>query len=256
MKKLLQQLTETFGPSGYEGNVREIVRAEVESLADEIRVDALGNLIVRKRPTSQSKDTKKIMIAAHMDEIGIIVSHVDENGFVRFSSIGGVFSKYILGSRVQFLNGTKGIVGYDRLEKVNELPTMDKIYIDVGATSKKDCRVRVGDVAGFDRQQGLTLLTHSPVETPRAPASGLRRTDRRSRRVRTPRGLALPARQLCRRTPGPAVRLERKDCAAGMACASGFARALPFPREAPEVSPESSCGVKVQMLNRNSTPSA
>jgi putative aminopeptidase FrvX len=164
MKKLLQQLTEIFGPSGYEGNVREIVRAEVESLADEIRVDALGNLIVRKRPAGQSKDTKKIMIAAHMDEIGIIVSHVDENGFVRFSSIGGVFSKYILGSRVQFLNGIKGIVGYDRLEKVNELPALDKIYIDVGATSKKDCPVKVGDVAAFDRpfiEMGNRLVAKS-----------------------------------------------------------------------------------------------
>ena len=151
MKKLLQQLTETFGPSGYEANVRAIVQAEVESLADEMRVDALGNLIVRKHPTNPGNDTKKIMIAAHMDEIGIIVSHVDENGFVRFASIGGVFGRYILGSRVQFLNGTKGIVGYDRLEKVNEMPAMDKIYIDVGAKSKRDCPVKVGDVAAFDR---------------------------------------------------------------------------------------------------------
>ena len=151
MKKLLQQLTETFGPSGHEANVRAIIQAEVKSLADEMRVDALGNLIVRKRPASPGKDAKKIMIAAHMDEIGIIVSHVDENGFVRFSSIGGVFARYILGSRVHFLNGTKGIVGYDRLEKVNELPALDKIYIDVGATSKKNCPVKVGDVAAFDR---------------------------------------------------------------------------------------------------------
>ena len=151
MKRLLQQRTETFGPSGHEANVRAIVQAEVESLADELRVDALGNLIVRKRPSNAGKDTKKIMIAAHMDEIGIIVSHVDENGFVRFSSIGGVFGRYILGSRVQFLNGIKGVVGYDRLEKFNELPAMDKIYIDVGATSKKDCPVKVGDVAAFDR---------------------------------------------------------------------------------------------------------
>src|SRR6185295_6986386 len=102
--------------------------------------------------------------AAHMDEIGIIVSHVDENGFVRFSSIGGVFSRYILGSRVRFLNGTQGVVGYDRLEKVNELPTMDKIYIDVGATSKKDCPVKVGDVAAFDRpfiEMGNRLVAKS-----------------------------------------------------------------------------------------------
>ncbi len=152
MKKLLQTLTETFGPSGYEDEVRKIVRSEVESLADEVRVDTLGNLIARKRPTKPSRDTKKIMIAAHMDEIGVIVSHVDENGFVRFSPLGGVFRRYVLGGRVRFLNGTQGILGFDRLDNVNELPTLDKVYIDVGATSPKDSPVKIGDVAAFDRQ--------------------------------------------------------------------------------------------------------
>jgi len=151
MKKLLQQLTETFGPSGYEDNVRKLVRAEVKPLADEIKVDALGNLIARKKPAKQTKDTKRIMIAAHMDEIGLMVSHVDDNGFVRFSSIGGVFGKYVLGGRVRFINGAQGVIAYDRWEKVHETPPLDKIYIDVGATSKKDCPVKVGDVAGFDR---------------------------------------------------------------------------------------------------------
>lgn len=151
MKPLLKQLTETFGPSGYEENVRKLVRAEVKPLADEIKVDALGNLIARKRPSKFTKDTKKIMIAAHMDEIGLMVSHIDENGFVRFSSIGGVFGRYVLGGRVCFLNGVTGVIGYDRLEKVHEAPALDKVYIDVGATSKKDCPVKVGDVAAFDR---------------------------------------------------------------------------------------------------------
>ena len=151
MKKLLQQLTETFGPSGYEENVRKIVRAEVKPLADVIKVDALGNLIVRKKPTKQTKDTKKIMIAAHMDEIGLMVSHVDENGFVRFSPIGFVFRQYVPGGRVRFLNGTQGVLGYDDHERLDELPTLDKVYIDVGAKSKKDCPVKVGDVAAFDR---------------------------------------------------------------------------------------------------------
>jgi Cellulase M and related proteins len=91
------------------------------------------------------------MIAAHMDEIGLMVSHVDENGFVRFASIGGVFGKYVHGGRVRFLNGVQGVIGYDRFEKVHEAPTLDKVYIDVGATSKKDCPVKVGDVAAFDR---------------------------------------------------------------------------------------------------------
>jgi endoglucanase len=151
VKKLLQTLTETFGPSGYEDHVREVVRREVEPLADEIRVDALGNLIARKRPARATGDTKKIMVAAHMDEIGVIVSHVDEKGFVRFSPIGGVFRKYVLGGRVRFLNGTPGVIGLDRLDNNSDLPALDKVYIDVGATSPKDCPVRIGDVAAFDR---------------------------------------------------------------------------------------------------------
>ena len=151
MKKLLKQLTEAFGPSGYEDNIRKLVMAEVKPLADEIKVDALGNLIARKKPGKVTKDTKKIMIAAHMDEIGIMVSHVDDHGFVRFTSIGGVFGKYVLGGRVRFLNGVQGVIGYDRFDKPHETPTLDKVYIDVGATSKKDCPVKVGDVAAFDR---------------------------------------------------------------------------------------------------------
>ena len=151
MKKLLQTLTETFGPSGYEDEVRKIVRRDVETLADEVRVDTLGNLIARKRPLKPAQDTRKVMIAAHMDEIGVIVNHVDENGFVRFSPIGGVFRRYVLGGRVRFLNGIQGVIGFDRLDNVNELPTLDKVYIDVGATNLKDCPVRIGDVAAFDR---------------------------------------------------------------------------------------------------------
>jgi len=151
VKKLLQTLTETFGPSGYEDEVRRLVRNEVEPLADEVRVDALGNLIARKRPTRTVQTAKKIMIAAHMDEIGVIVSHVDERGFVRFSPLGGVVRRYVPGGRVRFLNGTQGILGFDRLDNQNDLPTLDKVYIDVGATSPKDCPVKVGDVAAFDR---------------------------------------------------------------------------------------------------------
>ncbi|HEY5730788.1 MAG TPA: M42 family peptidase, partial [Anaerolineales bacterium] len=151
MKKLLKQLTETFGPSGYEDEIRKLVRTEVKPLADEIKVDALGNLIARKKPTRQSKATKKIMVAAHMDEIGLMVSHVDEKGFVRFSPIGSVFRRYVPGGRVRFLNGTVGVLGFDNLSNINELPTLDKVYVDVGATNKKDCPVKVGDVAAFDR---------------------------------------------------------------------------------------------------------
>ncbi len=151
MKKLLWKLTEASGPSGYEDEVREIVRAEVKPLADEVTVDALGNLIARKRPAKKAETTKRIMIAAHMDEIGVIVSHVDRNGFIRFAPIGGVLRGYLPGGRVRFMNGTQGIIGLDSMERLSEFPAPDKIYIDVGATSPEDCPVDVGDVAAFDR---------------------------------------------------------------------------------------------------------
>jgi tetrahedral aminopeptidase len=159
MKQLLQKLTETFSPSGYEHTIRDVIRAEIRSLADDIRVDALGNLIARKRPVSaraaakrpRPENGKRIMIAAHMDEIGLIVSHVDANGFVRFAPIGTLMGRYLAGSRVRFLNGVQGVVGYDRLEKFHDAPPAEKIFIDVGASGKKDCPVKIGDVAAFDR---------------------------------------------------------------------------------------------------------
>ncbi len=85
MKSLLKTLTETYAPSGYEDAVRKIIQKEVKPFADEVRVDAMGSLIVRKKPTAAAKNSKRIMLAAHMDEIGVIVSYVDKNGFVRFA---------------------------------------------------------------------------------------------------------------------------------------------------------------------------
>ncbi len=151
MKQLLETLTETFGPSGHEDAVRKVVLKEVKALADEVRVDALGNVIARKRPLKSIKNPKKIMLAAHMDEIGVIVSHIDKKGFVRFTNIGGTFGRYTLGARVRFLNGVTGVVGYDRLELVDTILPINKMYIDVGATSRDDCPVRIGDVAAFER---------------------------------------------------------------------------------------------------------
>lgn len=151
MKQLLKTLTETYGPSGYEDAVRKIVLKEIKPFADEVHVDALGSVIARKKPAKGAKNPKKIMLAAHMDEIGVIASHVDKKGFVRFTNIGGTFGRYTLGARVRFLNGVTGVVGYDRLENMDTALPINKMYIDVGATSKENCPVKVGDVGAFER---------------------------------------------------------------------------------------------------------
>ncbi len=146
MKALIQKIVSTPGPSGYEKQIRAVIRAEVEEHADEIRVDALGNLIARK-----GSGEKTFMLAAHMDEIGIIVTHVDEGGFVRFTNIGSVTLRYLPSGRVRFLNGTIGVIGSEEVKDAYEIPPLTKMYIDVGATSRETCPVRVGDVAAFDR---------------------------------------------------------------------------------------------------------
>jgi len=75
---------------------------------------------------------------------------VDGNGFVRFSLLGWAPKMYIPGSRVRFLNGAQGVVECERLNNANELPALDKFYVDVGATSPDDCPVKIGDIAAFD----------------------------------------------------------------------------------------------------------
>jgi tetrahedral aminopeptidase len=149
MKQLIQKLTETFSPSGYESAIRNVIRAEVKPFADEIRVDPLGSLIVRKGKAS--KNGKKIMIAAHMDEIGLVATHIDSHGFVRVTNVGGVRPQHLMGGRVRFANGTPGIIYAEPLEKPTDSPALDKCYVDVGASSEKNHPIKVGDVAAFER---------------------------------------------------------------------------------------------------------
>jgi len=152
VKDLIQKLTQAYGPSGHEQQIRQLIRQEIRGYADEIRTDALGNLIALKRGAQRAGKGGKVMLAAHMDEIGVMVSHVDERGFCRFTNIGGVFPLNVLGGRVVFGNGMIGVVGIEtkRLDRT-KTPTLDQLFIDVGATDKKSCPVKVGDAAGFTR---------------------------------------------------------------------------------------------------------
>jgi putative aminopeptidase FrvX len=149
MKPLIQKLVETQGPSGYETQIRSVVRKEVEPFADALQVDTLGNLIVQKG--RGSADGIKIMLAAHIDEIGVMVTQVDENGFVRFTTLGGVRLSNCVSGRVKFLNGASGVIFMEPLDDMTKLPTIEQLYIDLGLSSSQDAMVRIGDVGTFDR---------------------------------------------------------------------------------------------------------
>jgi putative aminopeptidase FrvX len=149
MKTLIQKLVESVGPSGHEQAVRDLVRSEVVAFADDVRVDPLGNLIVRKG--AKAGDGSRVMLSAHMDEIGVMVTHIGENGFVRFTTVGGVYPHTCLGARVQFMNGARGVIGWERIDGADRLPTFEQMYLDVGASTREEVTLKVGDVGAFDR---------------------------------------------------------------------------------------------------------
>jgi putative aminopeptidase FrvX len=153
VKELIKKLTEAYGPSGHEAKVRELIMAEVKPFADEIRTDVMGNLIVLKKPTSPADGGKRLMIAAHMDEIGLIVTHIDEKGFVRFAPIGGVNPLTLIGGRVIFADGLRGVIGAEKRESPSEEVRIEKLFIDVGATDRAAAEnaLAIGDMCAFDR---------------------------------------------------------------------------------------------------------
>ncbi|MEK6223168.1 MAG: M20/M25/M40 family metallo-hydrolase [Chloroflexota bacterium] len=149
MKSLLKKLVSANSPSGFEGNVRDVIIEEIKNYVDEYHVDTLGNLIARKG--LKGTNGKRVMLSAHMDEIGIIVTHVDEKGFARFTNLGYVLPRNALGGRVRFLNGSTGVVWMEPGENIRTLPPLNKLYIDLGVDSQKDCPVEIGDVGAFER---------------------------------------------------------------------------------------------------------
>lgn len=148
MKELIKKLTEVYGPSGHEEQIREIIRTEVEPLADEVHVDTLGNLIALKRGNGSGK---RVMLAAHMDEIGLIISYVDEKGFLRFQPIGGIDPMTLSGGRVQFADGALGVIAPETRADFQKTPELSKLYIDIGATDRAQASERLGQAVGFVR---------------------------------------------------------------------------------------------------------
>ncbi|WXG41353.1 MAG: M42 family metallopeptidase [Candidatus Freyarchaeum deiterrae] len=152
LKRLLKKLVEATGPSGYEENVRNIVADELGDCVDEMRVDNLGNLICTKRG---NRDSPKAMILAHTDEIGMLVRYIEKEGFIRFSYLGGFMDQMVLGQRVLIhteKRDIKGVIGsippHLTPEEERKKPiTRDKMFIDIGASSKEQAEelgVKIG----------------------------------------------------------------------------------------------------------------
>jgi len=156
--KLLEKLSNAFGPSGNEAEVAEILRKELEAYADETRVDKLGNILFYH---NGKEGYPKVMLAAHMDEVGFIVTFIEENGFLRFDTIGGITNIVMPGQRI-LLRGDKsylkGIIGTKpphimTPEELAKIIPKEDLFIDVGADSLSQANekgVDVGTMGVFD----------------------------------------------------------------------------------------------------------
>lgn len=147
MNTLTKRLVEAFGPPGREDPVRDLVVEEIRSNVDSWEVSPLGSLHAIVNPSGSTK----VMLAAHLDEIGVIVSHIEERGFARFQFMGGVLVHTLVGHRVRFANGAVGVIGMETLEDKAKMPKLDQLYLDFGATSREASPVKVGDIGAFDR---------------------------------------------------------------------------------------------------------
>ncbi len=155
MIDLLKQLCCLNGVSGSEYAVRDFIRTQAAPFADSIKTDALGNLIVFKKGRKSAKN--KVLLAAHMDEVGIIVSNITDDGFLKFDFVGGVDRRVAIGKPVVLgENKTPGVIGLKAIhlvsrEEQKRVPKTDSLYIDIGASSKSEAEqlVPLGTYGSF-----------------------------------------------------------------------------------------------------------
>lgn len=148
MNELIRILTQAWGPTSYEDGIRELITRELDELHLEYKVDALGNLIYRLPAPGKPK----LLLSAHMDQIGIIVTHIDKDGFLRFGAVGGLDPYKVLGQRFVFANGTIGVAAVESKERATlEHLTLEKLFLDIGAASHDEAaeRVAIGDFAVY-----------------------------------------------------------------------------------------------------------
>lgn len=137
---LLKQLSEAFGVSGAEDEVRDVLRQELTNIG-EIRTDTLGNLFIEK---TVKLGEPRLMLCAHMDEVGLMIKYIDTNGLLRFNTVGGIDDRILVSKTVIVgPNKIKGVIGAKAIHlqepKERETPLKSKnLYIDIGAKDKGD----------------------------------------------------------------------------------------------------------------------
>ncbi len=156
---LLEQLSNARGVSGNEAQVRQIIVEALQDRVDEYRVDTLGNLIALKRASVRGarRTVPKVLVAAHMDEVGLLIVHVDSDGRLRFDKVGGIDDRILL-SKV-FLIGENQVPGVSGVKPVHKTSAAERnrvirsedLTLDIGAKSKEDAldAVKIGDYATF-----------------------------------------------------------------------------------------------------------
>lgn len=162
--KLLERLCNVVGVSGDEGEVRKIVLDEIKPYADEVKVDAMGNVLATKRGTGKKR--ARVMLDAHMDEVGFFIVADDGEGIYRFENVGGIDVRHLVGKQVVVgKDRTPGIIGgkpvhlMDGDERKQKVP-LDSLRIDIGLTGKAN----IGDRAGFAtkfKRVGPSILSKS-----------------------------------------------------------------------------------------------
>ncbi|MFK8043939.1 MAG: M42 family metallopeptidase [Crocinitomicaceae bacterium] len=153
---LLAEICKTPGAPGFEQKVRELVIREVTPIVDEVTVDNMGNVYALKK----GKADKKVMIGAHMDEIGFIVTHIDDDGFIRFHTLGGFDPKTLTAQRV-IIHGKRDIIGVMASKPIhvmtqeerNKVAKLGDYFIDTGLSKKEvEAIITVGDPITRERE--------------------------------------------------------------------------------------------------------
>lgn len=153
---LLKEICEIAGAPGFESRVRELVLREIRPLCDDISIDNMGNVTALKK----GRERKKVMVAAHMDEIGFIVTHIDDNGFLRFHTLGGFDPKTLTAQRV-IVHGRQDIIGVMGSKPIhimtpeerNKTAQITDFFIDLGLPKEEVVKlVRVGDPVTRQRE--------------------------------------------------------------------------------------------------------